>query len=187
MEIYFIDTEIFLKTFGEESTKLLSEFLGDMKFRSEKRRKEYCFGRFLLQYVLRNRYGVENPEIVVEDKKPRLKDLSVHFSLSHSKNIVLAAFDDAPVGVDIEFMKERDFKSVLAYFKIDSKVKNKEDFYRFWTAYEAKIKLQSEPVSFYTTKFEDDFMLTACSGKKIEIEKNLKIVEIQQMADTIIV
>lgn len=187
MEIYFIDTETFLKTFGEEGNKLLSGFLGEMEFRSEKRRKEYCFGRFLLHYVLRNRYGIDNPEIVVEDKKPRIQDSSVHFSLSHSKNIVLAAFDDAPVGVDIEFMKARDFKSILAYFKIDPKVKSKEGFYNFWTEYEAKIKLQTETASFYTTKFADDFMLTVCSGKKIKIEEHLKIVEIQQMADTIIV
>lgn len=194
MEIYFINTENFSKTI--DSNVLLS-FLDGQEFKSKKRVREYCIGRFLLKFVLENCYNIREPEIIVKNKKPCLADSSVHFSLSHSNNIVAAVFDNKPVALDIEVMKERDFEKLFKYHKLNPEVKDKETFYRFWTEYESEIKLQEKPESTLTKRFLNDFMLCVASLRVCEIaselevyeifsSKDLDTVQIQQMTDSIL-
>lgn len=154
MKIFYIDTakylidNDFLRTFG------------DRKFLSEEKEKQHCFGRFLVKTVAKNFFQLENSDIETVNKKPRFKNNKLHFSISHSENIVLAAFDENPIGADIEFMKERNFKELFARYNYKGENISKELFYKFWTEYEAGIKLQGSPKNKITTKFQENFMLS---------------------------
>lgn len=145
VKIYYLNSETF-KTDG------LLSFSEGREFKSEKRLRQFCLGRFLIKHVLCSDYGVEAPEIGIKNEKPYLVNGDVYFSLSHSKNIVMAAFAPFEVGLDIEYMKGRDFDAIYRYLERKSERPDPDNFYRFWTKYEAEIKLQSEPVSWFCTK-----------------------------------
>lgn len=160
INVFFIDTDKFLENIDKTS---LDYFLENNTFKSEKRRLQYSLGRFLVKFVLKNYYNMPAAEIIVKNKKPCLKDNdSVKFSISHSDNIILAAFCNNDIGADIEFMKDRDFNRLLDYYKVkySKKSDNKEFFYDFWTKYEAEIKLQQKALSFITMKFMKNYMLS---------------------------
>lgn len=101
-------------------------------------------------------------EIIVENDKPKFKNGGMFFSISHSGKYVAAAFDNVACGLDIEEMKPRDFEALSARYNKD--FQNTEDFYKFWTEYEAEIKLQQKTQASYSCVFQDDFMLTAVSA-----------------------
>lgn len=86
-----------------------------------------------------------------EHGKPALEDGALHFNLSHSGDLVLLAFaTDRPVGVDIEFGRDRVSSDAIAqrFFAADevealqalSKSQRKEAFFRIWTRKEAYLK-----------------------------------------------
>lgn len=151
---------------------------------SKKKLQSRC-GRFIAEYVAKNYYGVENTEIILENGKPKFKFSKLNFNISHSENIVACAFDDYPVGIDVEYMKKRNFDELSKYLKVDFKEKN--DFYRYWTQYEAKIKLQSEIKQILTFEILKGYMCSLlssnpCSGIKIK----LKIYELKSPVESII-
>ncbi len=154
MKIFYIDTEKYL------IDKDLLRTFGDRKFLSEEKEKQHCFGRFLVKTAAKNFFQLANSDIETVNKKPRFKNSKLHFSISHSKNIVLAAFDENPIGADIEFMKERNFKELFARYNYKGENISKELFYKFWTEYEAGIKLQGSPKTKITTQFQENFMLS---------------------------
>lgn len=161
IQVYFLSRKEFLDSIDKD---YLLSFLEDKSFKSEKKTEEYCLGRFLIKRVLEKFYDIKNPEIVIKNKKPCLKDERVHFSLSHSSDIVLCAFSSSPVGADVEFMLDRDFKKLSKRYSLPFEGNNKQAFYKFWTEYEAEIKLQSEPKSKVTIELEDNYILSLCSG-----------------------
>lgn len=151
---------------------------------SKKKLQSMC-GRFIAEYVAKNYYGVENTEIIVENGKPKFKFAKLNFNISHSENIVVCVFDDYPVGIDVEYMKDRNFDEISKYLKVDFKEKN--DFYRYWTQYEARIKLQSEIKQTLTFEILKGYMCSLlssnpCSGIKIK----LKIYELRSPVESII-
>lgn len=166
IEIYFINTE----NLAEFDLNIFSKYLKNKEFKSEKRKLQFCLGRFLTEKVL-NSKGIKNVEFSIKNNKPYVENSPVYFSISHSKNIILAAFANCEIGADIEFMKKRNFKEIFEHFKYNTNDLSKENFYRFWTQYEAKIKLQQGPVSMYTQTFSDDFMLSVCTVQPAEITK----------------
>lgn len=143
-----------------------------------KREIELELGRLVVDFAAKNYYGVSDREIIVENKKPRFKASRPHFSISHSKNIVLAAFYDYPVGADVEFLKKRDFAAILKYLKAEHVGADVESFYAFWTAYEAKIKLQESEASVATLKLLPGFILSVVSNQLSDIKSRLKIYEL---------
>lgn len=175
MEIYFINSDEFLKYINQES---LNCFLEDKNFKSQKQKIQFCLGRFLVKYIGVKKYNIQNPEIEIVNKKPKFIHSNIKFSISHSKNIILAAFDENNIGVDIEEMKPRNYDDIFKYFKINQKNISKEYFYRFWTELEAKIKLQTEPKSSITFMI-DNFMLTVMSDYSFDINSKLKIYEVK--------
>ena len=178
MQVFFINSDTFLNDTG-----FLDEYLEGREFKCEKRRIEFGLGRFLLKYVLKTRFGVKNPQIILKNQKPALKNDEICFSLSHTKNIVLAAFDETPVGVDIEFMKERNFDLIYRYWKKSEKSVNKQEFYEQWTLYEAQIKLQQESKANFNAEIFENFMLGICSANSEPIEQRLEIWEIKSRPD----
>lgn len=175
MELFFLRANSFLK---EIDLKSLSCFEKDKVFLTEKRQKEFTLGRFLVNFVLKNHYKMDDFEIIVENKKPRLETSEIHFSLSHSNDIVAVVFDYAEVGFDVEFMKERNFEKLFHFYKLNPEKRDKNTFYDFWTKYEAKIKLQSNPVSSFSACFLNDYKLSVCSCLDYDIKNKFNVYEV---------
>ena len=132
----------------------------------------------MVKYIASVKFGVQNTELEIVNKKPKFIYSDINFSISHSKNLVLAAFDNAPVGIDIEFIKPRKFAEIFKYYNIDVENSSQEYFYRFWTEYEAGIKLQMPAKS--TAVFQlDNFMLAVKSYSSLGIKSRLKIYELK--------
>ena len=141
-------------------------------------------GRLITKFVAEYFYNIEDTNIIIENKKPKFENADICFNISHSNNIVAVAFDSFPLGLDIEFMKDRDFKLLLERYNINSN--NKEFFYQFWTEYEAKIKIQNETKQKISFKLEPNYMLSLFSSNPDEgIKTKLKIYELKSPIDNI--
>lgn len=174
MEIFYLDTNNFSKQTIEEIVRIFPSGSN-----LEKRRVEFALGRFLVSVAARNFYNLEDIQIAVKNKKPYFVSGGVNFSLSHSKNIVLAAFDSVPTGADVEFMRSRNFEKIFAYYNLHPENIDAETFYRFWTEYEAEIKLQTAPKSRLSLKLLPQFMLSVASPESFDIKTMLKIYELK--------
>lgn len=162
MELFYLNSKEFLHTHGLDFLKAYAE---GRSFKSEKRFVEFALGRFLVRTAGESFYGIENSEIVINNSKPEFKEGKIHFSISHSAGIVMAAFDKNPCGLDLEIMKPRGFKALSErYGKV---ITEAEEFYAFWTELEAEIKLQKPVKGKFTQKFQDKFMLTVVSSEAI--------------------
>ena len=168
MEVFYINIEEFKKKFS----KTILEQYADFEIKNEKRFFEYTVGRFLVKNVAKERFNIQDSKIILNNNKPIFKNAKLHFNISHSKDIVIACFDNNPCGVDIEFIKEKKLDSFSKYFKQD--FKTQEDFYKFWTYKEASYKLGCEVKDSHFTRFLDNYYLTIVSDKNIK--KNLLII-----------
>ena len=122
MDIYFI--EITSKTKDKSHLK---------KFQHE-------ISRTFLKKLLAEKYGITS-DIKEENGKPFLPENSIYFSISHSENLVGIAFDRGKIGLDIEFIKPRNFDDILKHYKIKKETPVSEtEFYQIWTSYEAEYK-----------------------------------------------
>ena len=151
----------------------------------EKKKLQSAIGRHIAKEVAKVFYNIEDTEIITENKKPKFKNVDLCFNISHSNNIVAVAFDTMPLGLDVEYMKERDFKSLLERYNIESD--DKELFYQFWTEYEASIKIQAEIKQKLCFKLKDDYMLSLFSSNPDDgIKTKLKIYEVISPIESII-
>lgn len=174
MDIFYLDNKNFLQS---EIDEIIAQ--SNMTFSSSKRQREYALGRFVVNYVAQNFYKIKYPKIEIKDKKPYFPDCDLNFSISHSKDIVLVAFDRFPLGADVEFMKKRDYTKLFYYYKLLPESSDAETFYRFWTEYEAEIKLQSKPQSTLTMKLLPEYILTLASNQSFDIRAMLRIYELK--------
>lgn len=174
MDIFYLDNKNFLQS---EIDEIIAQ--SNMTFSSSKRQREYALGRFVVNYVAQNFYKIKYPKIEIKDKKPYFPDCDLNFSISHSKDIVLVAFDRFPLGADVEFMRRRDYAKLFDYYKLSPESKDAETFYRFWTEYEAEIKLQSKPQSTLTMKLLPEYILTLASNQSFDIRAMLRIYELK--------
>ena len=142
--------------------------------RSELKNLQSKLGKYIVEYVGKTEYNLADTSIIEENDKPKFAKSDVQFSITHSKGIVLVAFDEYPVGVDIEYMKERDFEKFLGHYGITAT--DKIGFYTQWTELEAKIKLQENPKWTHSQEFENNYMLTVAS-----IVKQNDILHFQQL------
>lgn len=165
--------EIFYANKNKIKYELLAPFYKS-EFKSEKRRLEFALSRFILDYVFKNRYKISDYKIEVKNNKPVINNEKIHFSISHSKEYAIVSFDKFPIGADIEYMKDRNFEKLSEYF--DKKISDKEEFYKFWTKYEAEYKLQAQGNFFRSFKFMKDYMISVSSSYKIE---NIDLYEIE--------
>ena len=139
--------------------------------------------------------GVRPADIEIEsgpNGKPYVAGKAVHYNVSHSKNLLVVAIDDAAVGVDVEYMKERDFDALTKYYFSDKRdvaghilqsADKKTEFYKQWTLAEAEAKLAGVGVFGWKQKsgqlsakyshsriVNDNYMLTVASNDKINQE-----------------
>lgn len=161
MQVYYVEIDKFLKTHSKD---FLFPY-ADIELKTEKRFYEYTIGRYLVKYIAQKYYNIDNTEIVKNtDGKPFFINADLHFSLSHSKNIVIACFDKSPCGIDIEYIKERDFKKLSEYF--DRRFESLEDFYKFWTTKEATYKSTQCNKYILNQIFQDCYYLTFVGQSK---------------------
>lgn len=83
--------------------------------------------------------------------------LGLHFNLSHSHDLVLLAFADARVGVDVEFSQRRvDFNAIMRRFFSETEQQDwlinqtptpEISFFRGWTRKEAILKATGEGIA----------------------------------------
>ncbi len=158
MDIFFIRKKEFFKKRRKELT-----FFEDNGLKSEKRRLDRAASRFIINFACKNFYKTEAGEIITVNNKPLIKDSPLHFSVSHSNDIVAVLFDKDEVGFDIEIIKKRNIQSFSNYFKREFGSLN--DFYEFWTKYEASIKLGTKVNKDLTFKFEDYMLSIAAKGE----------------------
>ena len=152
--------------------------------RVEKKKLQSNLGKHLTKQIAGVFYDVKDTEIIVEKNKPKFKNSDLCFNISHSENIVAVAFDNHQLGLDIEFMKDRDFKTLLERYNIDSNDKNL--FYQFWTEYEAEYKIQAETKQKICFKLLPNYMLSLFSSNPdCGIKTKLKIYEVKSPTDKI--
>ena len=149
-----------------------------------KKKLQSALGRHIAKEVARIFYDVNDTEIIIENNKPKFKNADLCFNISHSNNIVAVAFDVLPLGLDVEYIKERNFKLLLERYNIASN--DKEFFYQFWTEYEASIKIQDEIKQKLCFKLKEDYMLSLFSSNPDEgIKTKLKIYEVKSPIESI--
>lgn len=152
-------------------------------FKNKKHSIEHNLGRFLTKYTAKNQYKIENPLIIKDNGKPKFVNSEIHFSISHSKDIVAVIFDENVVGLDIEFMKNRDFESISNYLKLKVENHDMKTFYKHWTRYEAEYK--SKKQDFISFIIENDYMCSISSYEqdlnvyKVELNTDLKSISVK--------
>lgn len=124
------------------------------RFALEEPRTAYTVARGALRLLL-GRYLGRDPAalrfVYGKHGKPALEGGALHFNLSHSGDLVLLAFAaDRPVGVDVEFCRQRVSSDAVAQrFFADDEVgalqdldesEKREAFFRVWTRKEAYLK-----------------------------------------------
>ena len=162
MEIYYLKKSEFFKSINRESLEYFSD---NRKYTSDEKYLEHLSGLFLTKFIAKHFYKISDLKIERRDNKPFFKNGDIFFSISHSKDIVLVAFNNENVGIDVELIRNRpNSKAIMERFgeKIDNPTL--EDFYKFWTFYEAEYKLATEVKSVFSSKIENDYMLTCVSG-----------------------
>lgn len=168
MKIFIVRINEFLKSIDKTSFENI--------YKSDKRNLEFQLGRFLTRYIASNIFGISNTEIAVDNKKPYFKNTDLSFSISHSNDILGVAFSNSVVGLDIEKFKPRNLDRLSDYFK--KQFKTLEEFYQYWTIYEAnyKSKLSNEVLT--SLRFEDYFVSVSC-----EKNEELKMYEVASPID----
>ena len=164
MEIFYLKKSEFLQNVDLKELDWLDD---GRKFLMDDKKYEHLMGLFLVKFIGKNFFNMEDTTIIVKDRKPYFAKGKIFFSITHSNDIVLAAFETYNIGVDIEYMKERDYKSLLVRYGENNENPTREQFYKYWTKEEAKIKLGEDFESICTTTFEDNYMLTCVCNRPI--------------------
>jgi phosphopantetheinyl transferase len=131
--------------------------------------------RFVVSRAFRRRILGPEAEILTEENgRPYVKGNPVFFSVSHTGNVIVMAVDSHPVGIDIEYMKARDFARLSSWFFKEC-IPDREAFYRRWTCFESGLKLAGlslfsravcEP-EYLHSEVLGDFMLSVASNHSI--------------------
>lgn len=121
---------------------------------SSKRRKQFLVGRFMLRSELSKLIGIR-PEKIEITSTPNGKLIldsryNLDFNIGHSKDRVALVIAATKVGIDIEFMKDRNFLEIAKEYFAEKEFvdiaqqqeyqQKKEKFYLYWTQKEALVK-----------------------------------------------
>lgn len=122
-------------------------------------------GDTLARYALCKRLGFRNDHLVFSCNaygKPILPiQYGTHFNISHSGNFVVCAVDDAPVGIDVEKIKNIDLdiakrffskKEYSALISLPKELQTKY-FYKIWVLKESYIKAEGMGLSIPLNSF----------------------------------
>lgn len=153
-KIYYakISDIIILDRFNQLLTLVIKEKQEQIKqFHFDIDKKLSLYSKTLIRIIICKELNINNKAIVFEKNKYGKTHLkatpNLHFNLSHTRNAVVVAVLDEPVGVDIEKVKTSDLQIAKRFFsdseftyitKSDVGIDNR--FYEIWTKKEAYIK-----------------------------------------------
>ena len=186
MEIFYLKKDEFLNSIDTETLKKFSD--GRTYLCKDKYLEHLC-GLFLTKFVAKHIYGLTNTDIIFKGAKPIFKTGGLHFSISHSNNIVLVVFNNSETGADIEYMRPRNFEKIMFRYNKTTKNPAREEFYKFWTLKEAEIKLGQEMSSLFSTILEEDYivscvsaniLITNCKVKHLTFQKDVQNFDLSQ-------
>ena len=118
----------------------------------------------------------DHPLSYTEKGKPYLANTDIEISITHSGQWVACALSDAPVGIDLERIREVSagvWRKVLAASP-DEPMGDAHEAIRRWTCYEASLKrlgYRSPPpegVNFQTIRAIPGYLLTVCGEGTVE-------------------
>jgi phosphopantetheinyl transferase len=168
MKIFYLKKDEFLKSVDKIC---LEKFSDERKYKSEEKFLEHLCGIFLTKFVAQKFYNIKNTDIKIENGKPYFPNTEIFFSISHSKNIIAVGFDKNNLGIDVEYMENRNFKRVLERYNQSFDNPTPKDFYNFWTIHEATIKLGSGPKSTSSSVLEKYYAISCVS----EVENTMPV------------
>ena len=155
MDIFVIKTSE-CENFSDDFLKKFQK----KEIRNEEKLKIHCLTYAMLDSILREVYKIDNRELLFEKGKPILKNGVKHFSLSHSGEFIVIAVSNYNCGVDIEQIKERDYKAISK--RMGFECSTKEEFYINWTKFEAEYKLRQNTKKNFNITL-GDYVLSAVS------------------------
>ncbi|MFA7344987.1 MAG: 4'-phosphopantetheinyl transferase superfamily protein [Terrimicrobiaceae bacterium] len=126
-------------------------------FQSAEARATFVAGRSGVRRVASLYSNIPAGDLVLETDvcgKPVFANTAIRFNLSHSGAVVVAAFSESAVGIDVEARGRcRDFAGIANRFFHPAEaaaIRRSEDeghFLRIWTGKEAMLKLSGEGIS----------------------------------------
>lgn len=167
MNIFYVNINDTVSKIGLEKLKLYAE---KFEYSSKDRFLQHCAGRFLATEVCKNFYNIDNPKIITVDKKPKLENNEIYLSITHSKEYVMAVFDDEPCAIDLEKIRSVNLEKMSARY--NKKFKALDDFFKYWTGYECSIKQEGIANFVKSDKFKNEYIYTVSS-----IKNNIKNIE----------
>lgn len=117
---------------------------------NHKEQSEYCINK--LKEICVDEYGMVRDDLEIlrtDDGKPYFSKVDLQFNISHSKGMAAIVIDNNKCGIDIEKIRETDFKIANRFFNdneknyinqsvsIEEKTKR---FFEIWTGKEAYTK-----------------------------------------------
>lgn len=100
----------------------------------------------MLFHILSAYYSIEATDkdlLIGVHGKPSIKG-APYFNISHTDGLVMIAFSSSEVGIDVEFIKDRNYELVAKRAFPEIEPKSLKDFYLFWTKKESVIKYLGE-------------------------------------------
>jgi len=174
-----INKDIELSTFNKlteytsiENKEKISDFF------SYKDSQRTLIGDLLARYIICKKYNMKNTDIIFfknEYGKPFLKNYPhFYFNISHSKDYVVCAVSDMPIGIDIELVKNINLNVAKRFFSASEynylltqpKEEQLDYFYKLWTLKESYIKAVGKGLSIPLNSFSinicnDDITITS--------------------------
>ena len=128
--------------------------------------KKLSLGAGVLLYEGLKDFGVNSKEIMYnKNDKPYLKNNEIFFNISHSENIVICAFSDKEVGVDVEKINHFE-KDVINRVFLENEIndsQNKDIFYtKLWTSKESLMKYLGTGLSLDPKAIQFDLKKNEC-------------------------
>lgn len=111
----------------------------------------------LTRKAIAEKFNIDKNDIrfrVDKNGKPYIENVKVEFSISHSGNIAVCAISDAPVGIDIERIRDVNISLAKKHFAPDEQKYvfekwslSKQRFFEIWTRKEAYAKMLGKGIS----------------------------------------
>ena len=172
--LYILDE---INRLGDLPIDRLSEQRREKVFKQSRRlsQKLSIVVYLLLRMALKEEYNIDEPvEFDFEaNGKPRLKDhKSIHFNLSHSKNIAACVVSSVPVGIDVQNIVPVSDKTAMRvlteseYTGFKSSKNPDEYFCRIWVIKESYFKQSGQGISPELNNLSADSLsdITICRG-----------------------
>ena len=126
----------------------------------------------LLRREIGKALGMKEKDIIfsyTEEGKPFIENADYHFSISHTKNVIVFVDSKSPVGIDIEGINEPEkskrrlrvakrFFTEEEYERVKNASCNNEEFCRIWTMKEAYVKMKGQGLKIPLNSFNVDNM-----------------------------